>query len=114
MKNVKGHFREKPLPSSGLLPFIRTYICEANDTCYDYAANNNYDQKFFDKIVDITLNASNIAQSLFNPTNLATLVKLSNVTSTVVQQRNLATSYTSELNHDHIIYETSMMNSFKF
>ena len=30
-----GHFDGKALPSAGVLPFLQTYICTFNNTCYE-------------------------------------------------------------------------------
>jgi hypothetical protein len=57
-----GYFVEKPLPSSGLLPFIRGYACELNDSCYDTSINNNYDKHFLYQFKKFTLNVTNRLQ----------------------------------------------------
>ena len=31
---LSGHFDGKALPSAGVLPFLQTYACTYNNTCY--------------------------------------------------------------------------------
>jgi hypothetical protein len=83
------------MPSNGLLPFLRGYICEINDTCYDYPVNNNYDEKFFTNISELAFKVSDSLSSIVNNAEtVADLSSLFQVGSLIMNQRLEASNYT--------------------
>lgn len=66
------HFTERPLPSSGLIPFLRAYICELNNSCSQIPRNSyyTYDENFnqFTQIIYNFLNVS-IESNIFTLIN---------------------------------------------
>ena len=41
------HFAERSLPSSGLLPFLRSYICELNNSCSNIPRESYYNDDLY-------------------------------------------------------------------
>jgi hypothetical protein len=61
---IKGYFPERPLPSSGILPFLRAFICELNHSCYQTQVDDNYDKDFLNRINSLFSMNVNILQDL--------------------------------------------------
>jgi hypothetical protein len=57
---IKGFFVERPLPSYGLLPFFRTFVCELDYSCYNRSIDNNYDENFYELIKSLTKNINEL------------------------------------------------------
>ena len=35
-----GYFDEKAMPSAGIVPFLQSFFCTFNNTCYDHEQKN--------------------------------------------------------------------------
>lgn len=95
----KGFFAERPLPSAGLIPFFRTFICELNYSCYPAPLNHNYDKLELTNLINISSNFTlalapfaNISNQLIN-LNLTNI----NITNLVDSQRDISTNITSKI-----------------
>ena len=51
---------ERPLPSYGLLPFFRAFICELDYSCYNRSIDNNYDEAFYELIKKLNNNLNDL------------------------------------------------------
>ncbi len=59
------------MPSSGLLPFLQSYICELNSSCYSYPRDSNFDSKYFIQLAQVTSNITNKLSEFQNVTSLS-------------------------------------------
>lgn len=91
---LKGYFTEKSLPSSGLLPFFRSSICELNYSCYEQPIEKNYDEKFFIKLTNFALN---VTESLNKQEIFTSTQEIRHLLINLIEQRHLATKLTSNL-----------------
>ncbi len=57
------HFAERPLPSSGAIPFLRGYFCELNNSCSNFPRDSYTD----DNIIKLTNLASDAINSISSP-----------------------------------------------
>ena len=62
----KGFAVERPLPSSGLLRFFRTFICELDNTCYNYSINTNYDEELYSKFKNLSDDLDKLNATIIN------------------------------------------------
>jgi hypothetical protein len=52
-KESQCHFSEKALPSAGLLPFLRSYLCQLNNQCFK-TPHDSYSNENLFKILEIS------------------------------------------------------------
>ena len=73
------HFSERPLPSAGLLPFIRGYLCQLNNQCYLTPRSTYSNENLFklleisNEFLSITTNKPDVWNTLKNVTELSDL-----------------------------------------
>ena len=77
------------------MPFLRGYICETNDTCYNYDVNNNYDNNFFKNASILVLNITDVTYKIVNSITPKQFNGLIDLVNALIDQRNVASSYTS-------------------
>ena len=87
------HFAERPLPSSGIFPFVRGYICELNNSCSRQPRRNYY----ADEAKNLTQLASDLLQNLNQPEIFSLANDTANFINAVIKIREKSGEITSNL-----------------
>lgn len=97
------HFAERPLPSSGLVPFVRTYMCELNYSCSQQPRESFYDYNLFE-MTNSTLAALEFVNDQDVVDSVSSLMEFSNL---ITRQRDKAALVTQELTLSESMFSTS-------
>ncbi len=89
---LKGHFASRPLPSNGLIPFVRTYICELNYSCY---ATPRTDPKLDIQLTQLSQMAAQSLSILNQNDTINSLTNLADFANLILKQRLQASQLTS-------------------
>jgi hypothetical protein len=89
----EGNFAERPLPSSGLVPFLRSYMCELNFSCSHQPRNSFYDNNILE-LTNLTHNVLKFANQPDVVSSVATLIQFVQV---IGKQREEAAAVTANL-----------------
>lgn len=89
---MKGHFAEKPLPSSGILPFIRGYVCELNFSCSSTPRESFYNQDLY----QLTQLTSETLQTLNQKKTIESISTILKFLNSATQQREMAAKITGK------------------
>jgi len=87
------HFTERPLPSAGIIPFMRSFVCELNNSCSSIP-RQSYTRIELNNLTDLT---DNVYKFISDPEvidSAKTLVEFSDI---LVKKRNRATEITSAI-----------------
>lgn len=91
--NPQCHFAERPLPSSGILPFLRGYVCELNNSC----SQTPRDTYTSDSFVRLTNLGSDTINALSDPEVIAAATTLFNVAQFALAKRQEANVITGNI-----------------
>jgi hypothetical protein len=79
-----------------MLPFIRTYLCEMNNSCYSYPVNNNYDEDTLKRFQNISVNITNVVGNALENENFLKLFSSANgALKLIFDARTSSTTLTS-------------------
>lgn len=84
------HFAEKPLPSGGILPFVRGYICELNYSCSRTPRESFNNQNLFE-LTQLTSDSLQVLNQQETISSVTTLISFLNV---ALKQRDLSAKIT--------------------
>lgn len=85
------HFAERPLPSSGILPFLRGYVCELNNSC-SQVPRETYTSDSFIRLSNL---GSDTINTLSDPQVITAATTLYKFARFVLAKRQEATVITS-------------------
>jgi hypothetical protein len=92
--HFKGFFVERPLPSAGLLTFLRTFACEIQNSCYDLDINSNYDKVFYARLRNLSDTLNDITSTLTS-TSRRSSRQATSILSKIIKIKKLKTLYFS-------------------
>lgn len=87
-----GHFAERALPSAGILPFFRSYVCELNNSCAN-TPREIYDNKYLFELTQLTTDTIGFLE---RPGVSSSIRDLSQFVGTFPEQINQVSAYSSK------------------
>ncbi len=93
------HFVERSLPSNGILPFFRTFICELNYTCFHQPRDENYNPDFT-KLTELTYETLELINQ---PDFISSGSQLVGVVNLIIKQRDEASKITRSMSLDQTL-----------
>jgi hypothetical protein len=84
------HFAERSLPSSGILPFLRSYVCELNNSCSKIPRETYYN----DDLYQLTQLATDTLQFLNEQDVINSATTIAQFSNSLIQKRGEAAAIT--------------------